>query len=91
MILQWSEEQLLENLGYVYHCVIFCLFHHLFSSYILKEFAKVVEADNVKRDMMPLFHNLASDDQVGLCVPVCPSLLTACHVMRLGFCEALSH
>ena len=51
----------------------------------------MVEADNVKRDMMPLFHNLASDDQVGLRVPVCPSLLTACHVMHLGFCEALSH
>ena len=51
----------------------------------------MVEADNVKRDMMPLFHNLASDDQVGLRVPVCPSLLTACHVMCLGFCEALSH
>ena len=90
MILQWSEEQLLENLGYVYHCVICCLSLSFFL-FFLKEFAKVVEADNVKRDMMPLFHNLASDDQVGLCVPVCSSLLTACHVMRLGFCEALSH
>lgn len=40
----------------------------------------MVEADNVKRDMMPLFHNLASDDQVGLCVSVCSSLLTACRV-----------
>lgn len=41
----------------------------LISSYVLlsslkKEFAKVVEPENVKRDMMSLFHHLAADDQV---------------------------
>ena len=29
-----------------------------------QEFAKVVEADNIKQDLIPLFHNLASDEQV---------------------------
>ena len=29
-----------------------------------QEFAKVVEPENVKQDLIPLFHNLASDEQV---------------------------
>ena len=41
-------------------------FYLCFRSFHLlkKEFAKVVEPDNVKRDMMSLFHHLAADDQV---------------------------
>lgn len=29
-----------------------------------QEFAKVVEPENVKRDLITMFHNLAGDDQV---------------------------
>ena len=29
----------------------------------LGEFAKVVEPNNVKQDLIPLFHNLAADEQ----------------------------
>ena len=29
----------------------------------LEEFAKVVEPTNVKQDLIPLFHNLAIDEQ----------------------------
>ena len=36
-----------------------------------QEFAKAVEPDNIKQDLIPLFHNLATDEQVkhtlGLC------------------------
>lgn len=31
----------------------------------LGEFAKVLELDSVKREIVPLFTNLASDEQVG--------------------------
>ena len=46
---------------------------YLFSSYYVscslthtytQEFAKVVEPENVKRDLITMFHNLAGDDQV---------------------------
>ena len=32
--------------------------------FTVQEFAKVVEADNIKQDLIPLFHNLAGDEQV---------------------------
>lgn len=32
----------------------------------LGEFAKVLELDNVKSEIIPMFSNLASDEQVGL-------------------------
>ena len=34
-------------------CLLFC-----------QEFAKAVEPENVKQDIIPLFHTLASDEQV---------------------------
>ena len=34
----------------------------------LQEFAKVVEIDFVKSDLIPMFNNLANDEQVTICL-----------------------
>lgn len=39
----------------------------------LGEFAKVLELDNVKGEIIPMFSNLASDEQVGSVPPPFPS------------------
>lgn len=38
----------------------------------LGEFAKVLELDNVKSEIIPMFSNLASDEQVGAPQPPPP-------------------
>lgn len=40
----------------------------------LGEFAKVLELDNVKSEIIPMFSNLASDEQVGSAPGPSPSL-----------------
>ena len=81
MILQWFEELLPQSLelvlAYIY---ILCLFtryiYTLWHKYkysfaafiILQEFAKVVELEFVKTDLIPTFTNLSSDEQVLLCI-----------------------
>ncbi len=54
----------------------------------LGEFAKVVEMDFVKQELMQMFVDLAQDEQVSLCVT--PSLLSAAHVLKtfLGVLDA---
>ena len=37
----------------------------------LGEFAKAMEPENIKSDLIQLFHNLANDEQVCVCVRVC--------------------
>ena len=36
-----------------------------------QEFAKAVEPDNIKQDLIPLFHNLATDEQVKHTLELC--------------------
>ena len=38
--------------------------YYVFVSLFCQEFAKVVEPENMKQDIIPLFHSLASDEQV---------------------------
>ena len=46
----------------VYTCTYIII--NVLVSLFCQEFAKVVEPENMKQDIIPLFHSLASDEQV---------------------------
>ena len=56
----WFEGYTLVVAGTKPHIVCISSFCLLFC----QEFAKAVEPENVKQDIIPLFHTLASDEQV---------------------------